>query len=184
MNDKSNNQLTFTQNEMVIVCSQKPALYALRNRSGYICGNLYEYVRSDGTLGMKYAVQFEGEECSWCLEDEDLESTGNFYIENIPDNNPYKNQRFDYMEVVIIHSLKTNLVKWNGRRGFIVSKLVPQDYRPGDSREITYGVKIEGVIHTYSIAECDLESMGLYFTDEIAEDWNFGNHCPESLSSE
>lgn len=74
--------------------------------------------------------------------------------------NPYLNQKYDFYEIVIIQSMKPSLLHLNGRRGYIKGKLSPDDYAPGDSAEISYGVRVEGIREGWFIAEGDLKHTG------------------------
>jgi hypothetical protein len=91
------------------------------------------------------------------------------------EENPYLNQKFDFKEIVTIHSTNPRLITFNNKRGYITGKLSPDDYQPGDSKDIVYAVRIEGVRNGWCIAEEDLESTGLFFDDVVAEHWDFGN---------
>lgn len=76
------------------------------------------------------------------------------------ENNPYLNQKYDFYEIVIVRSHKSEYKKINGLRGYIDGKLSPDDYEPGDSPHISYGVCLENVRNGWCIPEEDLESTG------------------------
>jgi hypothetical protein len=89
------------------------------------------------------------------------------------EENPYLKQKFGFNEIVTIHSTDPQLTTFNNKRGFIVGKLSPNDYQSGDSKNIVYTVRIEGVRECWCIAEESLESTGLFFNDIVAEHWDF-----------
>ncbi|MDR1141326.1 MAG: immunity 26/phosphotriesterase HocA family protein [Planctomycetaceae bacterium] len=91
--------------------------------------------------------------------------------------NPYIKQKFDLNEIVIIRSIKPSLVAFNNKRGFIVGKLSPDDYQQGDSTDIFYGVRIEGIREGYFISEDDLEATGNFFDNNT--NWNFYSDVPQ-----
>lgn len=90
------------------------------------------------------------------------------------EENPYLHQKYSFYEIVIINSQKEKLSQYNGKRGFIAGKLYPDDYKPGDSKTISYGVRIEGVRNGWDIDEADLEYTGEFVdpnSDEIHKWW-------------
>jgi hypothetical protein len=90
------------------------------------------------------------------------------------EENPYLNQKFDFNEIVVIHSTNQRLITFNNKRGYVVGKLSPDDYQLGDSRDIVYSIRIEGVRECWCIAEEDIESTGLFMNNEIMETWELG----------
>lgn len=90
------------------------------------------------------------------------------------DEDPYADQKYSFYEIVIIDSKKEHLSQYNGRRGFIEGKLDPSDYRPGDDKTISYGVRIDGVREGWDIDECDLKPTGEFVdpnSPEIEKWW-------------
>ncbi len=80
--------------------------------------------------------------------------------------NPYKNQKYRFDEIVIVHSENPSLCHLNGLEGYINSKISPEDYTPGDAPTIVYGVRFEGMRDGWCIPEDDLLYTGKFINPD------------------